>query len=56
MKKLLTILFGSLVIFSLAMPVFADESAPATTTKSKSKKSKAPKSKKSKTEDTSKSQ
>ncbi len=55
MKKLLTILFASLVIFSLAMPVFADESAPAATTKSKKEKShkaKSHKAKSSKTETT----
>jgi Flp pilus assembly protein TadD len=51
MKKLLTILFASMVIFSLAMPVFADEAAPATT--KKEKKTKAPKTKKTKkTEET----
>ena len=46
MKKLLTMLFASMVIFSLAMPVFADDAAGATTTK-KTKKTKAPKAKKS---------
>ena len=39
MKKLLSMLFASLVIFSLAMPVFADDSAPAGTTKTKKTKS-----------------
>ena len=49
MKKLLTMLFASMVIFSLAMPVFADDAAPAATTKTKkSKATKAPKTKKSK--------
>jgi hypothetical protein len=46
MKKLLTVLFASMVIFSLAMPVFADDAAPATTTKTKKiKKTKAGKTK-----------
>jgi hypothetical protein len=35
MKKLLTVLFASMVIFSLAMPVFADDAAPETTKKVK---------------------
>jgi len=48
MKKLLTMLFASMVIFSLAMPVFADDAAPAGTTKTKkTKATKAPKTKKS---------
>jgi len=47
MKKLLTVLFASMVIFSLAMPVFDDDAAPATTTKTKkTKKAKAGKTKK----------
>jgi hypothetical protein len=51
MKKLLTVLFASMVIFSLAMPVFADEAAPttATTKTKKTKAAKAAKTKKSKT-------
>jgi hypothetical protein len=40
MKKLLTVLFASMVIFSLAMPVFADDAAPETTKKVKVKKTK----------------
>jgi hypothetical protein len=38
MKKLLTVLFASMVIFSLAMPVFADDAAPETTKVKKTKK------------------
>ena len=59
MKKLLSMLFASLVIFSLAMPVFADDSAPAGTTKAKkekSHKSHSGKKSKSKTGDTSSTQ
>jgi len=52
MKKLLTILFASMVVFSLAMPVFADDAAaPAATTKAKKAK-KAKHEKKAKTEKT----
>jgi hypothetical protein len=45
MKKLLTVLFASMVIFSLAMPVFAHEGASQTAT-TKTKKTKATKARK----------
>jgi hypothetical protein len=47
MKKLLTVLFASMVIFSLTMPVFAHEAAPQTAT-TKTKKTKATKATKAK--------
>jgi hypothetical protein len=47
MKKLLSVLFASMVIFSLAMPVFADD-ATATTATTKAKKTKAAKAAKTK--------
>ena len=44
MKKLLTMLFAFAVAFSLAMPVFAQETGQTTTTKTtKAKKTKAAK-------------
>jgi hypothetical protein len=56
MKKLLTLMFATLVAFSLTMPVFAaghDEAAPTTKTKktkaTKTKATKAAKTKASKT-------
>ena len=50
MKKLMTLLFSFVLVFSLAMPVFAQDagSAPATKTSKKEKKAKAKKAKKSK--------
>jgi hypothetical protein len=49
MKKLVTLLFAFVVLFSLTMPVFAQEAAGGETTKTeKSKKSKATKAKKAK--------
>ncbi len=57
MKKLLTLLFTSILVFSLAMPVFAQEPAPAggqeptkAEKKEKKKKAKAKKEKKEKKE------
>ncbi|GEM_PF-6186127 len=52
MKKLLSLLFGSVLVFSLAMPVFATPSAvpqsTTTSTKKKAKKKHAKKAKKAK--------
>ena len=48
MKKLLTLLFGALVVFSLAMPVVAQDSTDTTSKPKKEKKEK--KHKKSKKE------
>jgi mannitol-specific phosphotransferase system IIBC component len=50
MKKLLTLLFTFVVAFSLAMPVFAQETTTQETTKAekKTKKTKATKTKKAK--------
>jgi hypothetical protein len=45
MKKLLTLLFTGMIVFSLAMPVFAQDTTQATT---KTKKTKATKTKKTK--------
>jgi hypothetical protein len=55
MKKLLTLLFSAVLVFSMAMPVFAQDAAPADKTASKPKKEKkAKKPKKAKkTKDTS---
>ena len=50
MKKLLTLLFTAMIAFSLAMPVFAQETT--TTTAAKAKKTKATKAKKTKKEKT----
>jgi hypothetical protein len=51
MKKLLVLLFTFAVVFSLAMPVFAQDTGQAapTTTEKKTKKTKATKAKKAKT-------
>ena len=44
MKKLLTLLFTGMIVFSLAMPVFAQDAAGQETTKAtKTKKTKAAK-------------
>jgi mannitol-specific phosphotransferase system IIBC component len=51
MKKLLTVLFTAMIAFSLAMPVFAQETT-TTTTAAKTKKTKATKTKKTKKEKT----
>ena len=51
MKKLLTLLFTAMIAFSLAMPVFAQETT-TTTTAAKTKKTKAAKTKKTKKEKT----
>ncbi len=49
MKKLLTLLFTGMIVFSLAMPVFAYNAAGQETTKAtKTKKTKATKTKKTK--------
>ena len=49
MKKLLTMLFTGMIAFSLAMPVFAQDTAGQETTKAtKTKKTKATKTKKAK--------
>ena len=48
MKKLLTLLFTGMIVFSLAMPVFAQDTAQATTKATKEKKTKAAKTKKTK--------
>jgi hypothetical protein len=49
MKKLLTMLFTGMIVFSLAMPVFAQDTAGQETTKAtKAKKTKATKAKKAK--------
>jgi hypothetical protein len=50
MKKLLTVLFTAMIAFSLAMPVFAQETT--TTTTAKTKKTKMAKTKKTKKEKT----
>jgi len=49
MKKLLVMLFTLAVAFSLAMPVFAQETTTTATTTTKAKKTKATKAKKTKT-------
>jgi biopolymer transport protein ExbD len=50
MKKLLTVLFSFMIVFALAMPVFAQDAGQAApTTSTKTKKSKAAKTKKAKT-------
>jgi hypothetical protein len=52
MKKLLTLLFTGMIVFSLAMPVFAQDTTQETTKATKTKKTKAtkaPKTKKAKT-------
>jgi len=54
MKKLFTLLFTAALAFSLAMPVFAQDTGSQETTKSKKEKTHKSKSKKSKTSDTSK--
>jgi hypothetical protein len=55
MKKLFTLLFTAALAFSLAMPVFAqDTGSQETTKKEKTHKSKSKKSKSSKSSDTSK--
>jgi H+/gluconate symporter-like permease len=58
MKKLFTLLFIAAVAFSLAMPVFAQDTSSQDTTKTekpkKEKKTKAKKEKKTKASDTSK--
>ena len=48
MKKLLTLLFTGMIAFSLAMPVFAQETTQETTKATKAKKTKATKAKKEK--------
>jgi len=48
MKKLLTMLFTSMIVFSLAMPVFAQDTTQETTKATKTKKTKATKTKKTK--------
>jgi len=49
MKKLLTLLFTGMIAFSLAMPVFAQDTGAQETTKAtKAKKTKATKAKKEK--------
>lgn len=49
MKKLLTMLFAGMIAFSLAMPVFAQDTGGQETTKAtKTKKTKATKTKKAK--------
>jgi hypothetical protein len=48
MKKLLTLLFTGMIVFSLAMPVFAQETTQETTKATKAKKTKATKTKKTK--------
>ena len=60
MKKLLALLFSSVLVFTLAMPVFAQDTgsqeAPKTEKKAKKeKKTKAKKEKKTKTEEAPKS-
>jgi hypothetical protein len=50
MKKLLTLLFSAVLVFSMAMPVFAQDAAPADQTASKPKKEKKAKTKKAKKE------
>jgi len=57
MKKLMTLLFSSILVFSLAMPVFAqdtDAAAPAPKHAKKEKKAKVKKEKKAKKEKKSK--
>jgi len=56
MKKLLSLLFATAIVFSLTMPVFANgASSDDTTSTAKTKKTKAKKTKKTKaTQDTSK--
>ena len=51
MKKLLTLLFTGMIVFSLAMPVFAQDTTQETkaTKVKKTKATKAPKTKKTKT-------
>ena len=48
MKKLLTLLFTGMIVFSLAMPVFAQDTTQETTKAAKTKKTKATKTKKTK--------
>ena len=48
MKKLLTLLFTGMIVFSLAMPVFAQDTTQETTKATKVKKTKATKTKKTK--------
>ncbi|MGC9993834.1 MAG: hypothetical protein ABSE79_00820 [Terriglobia bacterium] len=48
MKKLLTLLFTGMIVFSLAMPVFAQDTPQETTKATKTKKTKAAKTKKTK--------
>ena len=43
MKKLLTLLFTGMIVFSLAMPVFAQETTQEATKATKAKKTKAEK-------------
>ena len=43
MKKLLTLLFTGMIVFSLAMPVFAQDTPQETTKATKTKKTKAAK-------------
>ena len=43
MKKLLTMLFTGMIVFSLAMPVFAQDTTQETTKATKTKKTKAAK-------------
>jgi len=53
MKKLLTLLFTGMIAFSLAMPVFAQDTGAQETTKAtKAKKTKATKEKKTKAKKT----
>ena len=56
MKKLLTLLFTAAIVFSLTMPVFAQDTGSQETTKAekmkKTKKAKATKEKKAKTKKT----
>jgi len=54
MKKLFTLLFTAALAFSLAMPVFAQDTGSQETTKTKKEKTHKSKTKKSKTSDTSK--
>jgi hypothetical protein len=56
MKKLMTLLFSSMLVFSLAMPVFAQDTdaAPAPKHTKKEKKAKVKKEKKAKKEKKSK--
>jgi len=48
MKKLLTLLFTGMIAFSLAMPVFAQDTTAPATKATKTKKTKAAKTKKTK--------